>query len=175
MNNRRRKFYVKEGDHQGLLLGALILILVLVVLASGLFYVIANRNLEQATYRAHFEILRNTMQMLLPWLLIVNIIGIIAVLILAIFMTHKISGPAYHLIKDLRCLQEGDLTIRTKFRKGDRLKNVAIALSDASGALNDTIIKTKTGLEELSKETSNYPEIKKKVIEISKTLDKLKT
>jgi methyl-accepting chemotaxis protein len=175
MDNRRRKFYVKEGDHRGLLLGALILILVLVVLASGLFYVIANRILEQATYRAHFETLRNTMQMLLPWLLIVNIIGVIAVLILAIFMTHKISGPAYHLIKDLERLREGDLTIHTKFRKGDRLQNVALALSDATGALNETVSKTKNCLEELIKETSNYPEIKKSVIEISQTLDKLKT
>jgi methyl-accepting chemotaxis protein len=173
--NRRHQIFIKGGDHRSLLVGAIVLILVLVVVASGLFYILANRNLEQATYRAHFEALRNTMQLLLPWLLIVNLIGLIVVIILALFFTHKIAGPVYHLIVDLKKLKDGDLTAQTVFRKGDRLKDVASAMSEAAEQLRLTVNDIKKGVAELSEVTGDERRVKEKLEDINRTLDKLKT
>ena len=166
---------MSAGGQRSLLAGVLILILVLVVVASGLFYILANRDLEKATYRAHFETLRNTMQMLLPWLVLVNIIGLIVVLILAIFFTHKIAGPAYHLKEDLKKIKEGDLTIRTAFRKGDGLKDVAVAMSDTTGQLRMEIANIKDNVDDLLKVTGNEALLKEKLGKLRETLGKLKT
>jgi methyl-accepting chemotaxis protein len=175
MQNRRKKYFVKEGDHRGLLIGAVIIILSLIFVASGLFYVLANRNLEQATYRAHFEILRNTMQMLLPWLVLVNLIGLAIVVVLAFFLTHKISGPVYHLIKDLESVKNGDLRVTTVFRKGDRLKKLGTAFTETIAELRAKITDIKKKVSNLSSAIDEGDEIKQKIDEIEETLDKLKT
>jgi methyl-accepting chemotaxis protein len=175
MGNRRRKYFVGEGDHRGILVIAGILMLALILIASGLFYVLADRDLENATYRAHFDTLRNTMQMLLPWLVIVNLIGLIVVLTLAVYLTHRISGPAYHLIKDLKVLGSGDLTISTKFRKHDRMKGVAEALSSAAAELRGVVADTKKNLADLSCRANKFPDLKGTIDEIGRNLDRLKT
>jgi methyl-accepting chemotaxis protein len=175
MDNRRQKYYVEEGDHKSLLLGALVLILALIFIASGLFYILANKSLEKATYRAHFEAMHNTMQMLLPYLLIVNIIGLVAVLILAFFLTHKISGPAYHLIMDFKRFGDGDLTTRTCFRRGDRLKNVAAAFNEAIDSVQKSVTEVKKKVDQLSESVERIPDLKNVVDDITQTLDKLKT
>jgi methyl-accepting chemotaxis protein len=175
MPNRRRQIFVKGGDHRGLLVGAIILILVLVVVASGLFYILANRNLEQATYRAHFETLRNTMQLLLPWLLIVNIVALIVVIILALFFTHKIAGPVYHLIVDLKKLKNGDLTVQTVFRKGDRFKEVASAMSETTENLRLIVADIKNDVAKISEVTGDEKSVREKLENLNRTLGKLKT
>ncbi len=175
MPNRRHQIFVRGGDHRGLLVGSIILILVLVVVASGLFYILANRNLEQATYRAHFETLRNTMQLLLPWLLIVNIIALIIVIILALFFTHKIAGPAYHLIVDLKKVKDGDLTVRTAFRKGDRLKEVASAMSETTENLRLIVADIKNDVANISEVCGDEKTVKEKLENLNRTLGKLKT
>ncbi len=175
MDNRRRQLFVKEGDHRGLLAGALVLILVLILVASGLFYILADRDLEEATYKAHFQTLRSTMQMLLPWLVIVNLVGLVVVLTLAVFLTHRVSGPAYHLIRDLRRLKEGDLTVETRFRKNDRLKGVAEAMSDGVGQVRQKVGRVKDAFRELECLSGTHPELQGKLDKIRETLDELKT
>jgi methyl-accepting chemotaxis protein len=175
MENRRRKLYVRDGDHRGLLLGALILILALIFIASGLFYILADRNLEQATYRAHFDAMRHTMQMLLPWLILVNTIGLIVVLVLALILTHRISGPAYHLIQDMKKVADGDLTVATVFRKHDRLQKVGQAMTHTVSALRYKIIALKDEINNLYEMAENKPDLKNKIDEINNSLDKLKT
>jgi methyl-accepting chemotaxis protein len=175
MDNRRRKFFIGAGGQRRLLAGVLILVLALIIVASGLFYILANRNLEKATYRAHFETLRNTMQMLLPWLVIVNLVGLVVVLALAIFFTHKIAGPSYHLICDLKRIQEGDLTVKTAFRKGDGLKDVATAMSNTTESLRVGISTIKEKVNELSNIVNSDENFSDKIGEIKGKLDKLKT
>jgi nitrogen fixation/metabolism regulation signal transduction histidine kinase len=175
MPNRRRKFFIGAGGQRDLLAGVLILVLALIIVASGLFYVLANRNLEKATYRAHFETLRNTMQMLLPWLVIVNLVGLLVVLAMAIFFTHKIAGPSYHLICDLKKIQEGDLTVKTAFRKGDGLKDVATAMSNTTESLRVQISDVKGKVKELSSIAISDQFISEKIGEIKGKLEKIKT
>jgi len=175
MDNRRKRYFVRDGDHQGILMIAGILLLVLILIASGMFYLIADRNLENATYRVHFDTLRHTMQMLLPWLVLVNLIGLIVVFLLAVFLTHRISGPVYHLISDLKMLGTGDLTVETKFRKHDRLKNVAGEFNAAVAGLRSVIVETKKMAVNLGIQVENHPELKDIAENINRNLEKLKT
>jgi len=175
MKNRRKQYFVKGGEHRGLLIGVFFLVLTIVIIASGLFYIMASRNLENATYRAHFQESQNTMDLLLPWLILVNMVGLIVVFIMAVFMTHRVSGPAYHLVKDLKSIQDGDLTVTTTFRKKDRLKNVAEALSQATSEIRRNISVAKEGLSELESKADKYPELERQIQKIKQALDRLKT
>jgi methyl-accepting chemotaxis protein len=115
------------------------------------------------------------MNMLLPWLILVNTIGLIAVLVLAFILTHRISGPAYHLIQDLKKVGDGDLTVATAFRKHDRLQKVAQAMTHAVSALRYKVIELKEGVAGLAELAENKPDVKDKLDEINQSLDKLKT
>lgn len=44
---------------------------------------------------------------------------------LSIFITHKIAGPLYRLKKSLSEINEGNLEVKVKLRKGDDLKDLA--------------------------------------------------
>jgi len=44
---------------------------------------------------------------------------------LSIFITHKIAGPLYRLKKSLSEINEGNLDVKVKLRKGDDLKDLA--------------------------------------------------
>ena len=117
MEKRRRKKYFLSGSIQPrLLLGFAVLVFILVVIAGGLFYVLANRELSSEYYKAH-STLRYVMQNLLPWLLLVNLAGILVTLFLAVFYTHRIAGPAYRIQQDLRKIGQGVLTTRVKTRR----------------------------------------------------------
>ncbi len=175
MKNQRKKYFVKEGNQWGLLAGAVTLIFILAIVASGLFYIIANRNLENATYRAHFTALHNTMQLLLPWLILVNLIGLIIVVILAIFYTHKIAGPTFHIMNDLKKLGEGDLTTRTNLRKNDRLQELAKSLNNAIEGIQQNVMEAKSHVTELEKTADNSSQIKQKIDNLNKAINRLKT
>jgi methyl-accepting chemotaxis protein len=175
MKNRRRQYFVKDGDHRGLLFGSLVLILSLIVIVSGLFYIMANRSLEGATYRAHFQTLRNTMQLLLPYLVLVNLVGLIVVIALAVFLTHRVSGPAYHLTKDLQRMGEGDLTVATAFRKKDRFQGMGEAMAAASSQLRKNVADIKGGFKNIENAAENHPEMKESIEKVKLMLDKLKT
>lgn len=173
--NRRKRYYVGEGGQKGLLVGALFLIVVLVVIASGLFYILANRSLESAAYRAHFETLRHTMDMLLPWLIFVNITALIVVIVLAVFLTHKISGPAFHLIRDLDRLKEGDLTVRTTLRKRDRLREISDAFNEAVAKLDEKMADIKSSADEMQAAGGETELPKDKLEKLKRAIGKFKT
>jgi methyl-accepting chemotaxis protein len=96
-------------------------------------------------------------------------------LVLAIFFTHRIAGPAYHLKQDLKKIQAGDLTIQTAFRKGDLFKDVAEAMNEATGQLRQEITAVKQDVDDLIKVSGDEAKVKEKLIKLRETLDKLKT
>jgi methyl-accepting chemotaxis protein len=113
--------------------------------------------------------------MLLPWLIMVNIVGLIVIAFLAIFLTHKISGPTYHLKRDLQKLATGDLTITTVFRKGDRLQDLAVGLNKAVANLRKEVIEIKTKMSVFTQSAEKFPELQDKIKDINNTINNLKT
>jgi methyl-accepting chemotaxis protein len=121
--SRRKRYFLSRSIQPRLLLGFAVLILVVVAIACGLFYVLANRELSAEYYKAH-STLRYVMQNLLPWLLLVNLAGILVALFLAVFYTHRIAGPAYRIQQDLKKIGQGILTTRVRTRRKDQLKGL---------------------------------------------------
>jgi methyl-accepting chemotaxis protein len=154
---RRRKYFLRKSAQPKLLLGATILFLVLVVIAGGLFYILANKELSTEYYKAHSTV-GYVMENLLPWLLLVNFLGLAVVLFLAIFYTHRIAGPTYRIQQDLRKIGQGILTTRVRTRKRDQLKELESEINKMSEELGQTIQETK---EDLFKLESSLGELEK--------------
>lgn len=143
--SRRKKYFLSRSIQPRLLLGFAVLVLILVVIAGGLFYVLANRELSAEYYKAH-STLKHVMQNLLPWLLLVNLAGILVVLFLAIFYTHRIAGPAYRIQQDLRKIGQGSLTTRVRTRRKDQLKGLESEVNRVVQELEQGILQAKESL-----------------------------
>jgi methyl-accepting chemotaxis protein len=143
--HRRKKYFLSGSIQPRLLLGFAVLVFILVVIAGGLFYVLANRELSFEYYKAH-STLRYVMQNLLPWLLLVNLAGILVTLFLAVFYTHRIAGPAYRIQQDLRKIGQGILTTRVKTRRRDQLKDLESEINKVTGELEHSVIQVKESL-----------------------------
>jgi len=146
--NRRRKYFLPRSPQPKLLLGIAFLILILVAIAGGLFYVLANKELSIEYYKAH-STLRYVMQNLLPWLLVVNLLAILVTLFLAIFYTHKIAGPVYRMQKDLRKIAQGKLTLQIKTRKKDQLKELESEINRMTNEFKQNLQRVKEGFSKL--------------------------
>jgi methyl-accepting chemotaxis protein len=143
--NRRKRYFLSRSIQPRLLLGFAVLVFILVVIAGGLFYVLANRELSAEYYKAH-STLRYVMQNLLPWLLLVNLAGILVALFLAVFYTHRIAGPAYRIQQDLKKVGQGILTTRVRTRRRDQLKDLESEINRVTGELEQSVIQVKGSL-----------------------------
>jgi methyl-accepting chemotaxis protein len=142
---RRKRYFLRRSIQPRLLLGFAALVLILVLIAGGLFYLLANRELSAEYYKAH-STLRYVMQNLLPWLLLVNLAGILVVLFLAVFYTHRIAGPAYRIQQDLRKIGQGILTTRVRTRRKDQLKGLESEVNRVAQEFEQGILQVKESL-----------------------------
>ncbi|HRY28792.1 MAG TPA: hypothetical protein P5079_02005 [Elusimicrobiota bacterium] len=60
------------------------------------------------------------------WLLLNSLIYLAVVVILSVFLSHRIAGPVYHFEKEIReVLESNDPSRRITLRKGDELHSLA--------------------------------------------------
>ncbi len=175
---RRRKYFLSKSAQPRLLLGVALLFLILIVIASGLFYILANRELSTEYYKAH-STLKHVMENLLPWLLLVNVLGLIVVLFLSVFYTHRIAGPTYRMKQDLRRIGQGFLATRVKTRKRDQLKDLEFEINEMAEELRRGVQETKehfrklqSSLEELERTVGTRDLSRPQLLEF---LDKIKS
>lgn len=128
---RRKKYFIR-GDIQGRYLFMIIMSSVIpaFIVALCLYYFMAEfmaRELAfpDAIYAHLVPVLKKIGYIMLVGLPI--IFGIIFVW--GIYISHGFAGPIHRLEEDLDKILKGDLTVRVKFRKRDRLDNL-------SGSLN---------------------------------------
>ncbi|MEK7851490.1 MAG: HAMP domain-containing protein [Deltaproteobacteria bacterium] len=69
-------------------------------------------------------------------------IGLIIVMFgaLSIFITHKLAGPVFVLERMARDITRGDLTVRTRLRKGDDLNDLAQDMNQMADNLESLLL-----------------------------------
>jgi methyl-accepting chemotaxis protein len=70
----------------------------------------------------------------------------------SLILSHKIAGPAYALVRDLKRVADGDLTVRTRLRKGDFHMEIADAFNLTTETLYTRIKKIKASLTSLQQQ-----------------------
>lgn len=137
---RRTKFFLRNSSQPRLLLGIEIIFLILLIISSAIFYLIANRDLTTTYALAHLKI-RNVQEILLPTLVAINFGGLILGAVLMLFYTHRIAGPAYRLCRILREVSKGNLAQSIRFRQSDELRELEAATTEMLTGLNNRVAK----------------------------------
>ena len=101
-------------------------------------------------------------------------------IILSIFLSHKIAGPIYRLETDIEELSKGNLRKRVRLRKGDELKTIANQINNLASVIDRTIGESKftareisIGMSELKGNTFPDDELKETIEKIQKNISEL--
>jgi len=99
-------------------------------------------------------------------LLFIFLADIIIIFIMGILISHRIAGPIYKVMKNVKGYKEGDLTQKIVLRKSDLLFELANSINEYTDAIKEKIISIK-------KISSDLPECKEKET-LMQELDKFK-
>ena len=128
-----RTRYLIQPKFQLLFSGLLILIaFVCAILVGGCIYILVyTHNLIFVRYNVHtspaYLTLLNKEGSLIVFAWIASFLIVALILFIAgIFLSHRISGPLYALMREMRKLKEGNLTAHLTLRKKDEFKELKI-------------------------------------------------
>lgn len=93
----------------------------------------------------------------------------------SLILSHRIVGPAYALARDLKRLGEGDLTVRTRLRKGDFHGEVADAFNLSAETLCSRIKTLRAALTILEQQADVPPGIRESLRALLNDLAHFKT
>ncbi len=167
MKNRRSivNFSIKRKMQIRLFKKIMLISVVAVAIMATVFYFYSNREIGNSYRQFHVQA-NNFLDYLLPAVGTAIGLGIIASLVIAVFLPHKIAGPLFRIEMDLKTyLAEGDLTYRFGLRKGDEFTKLAETLNETVDELRAKVLRIDTPLKELEDLISNGKELDQKKIE----------
>jgi len=152
VKNRRRliNYSVKRRMQIRLLVTVMLVVVVAVGFSSVFFYIFSNQEVG-ATYRQFHINVKNFLELLLPGVIIAFALGIVSAAAVAIFFPHRIAGPLHRIERDLtEGVGEGNLKVIFSVRKGDEVGELANALNITVEKLKSKISRIKASQEEFA-------------------------
>jgi len=108
------------------------------ILIGGILFFLS-RNSTTVAIENTKVVVKTTADFVLPMvietLLLVSLFSAAAVLMLTLFISHKISGPLYRFRREIEALRGGDFTRNFNIRGGDQFKHLSQSLSEMCGSL----------------------------------------
>jgi len=153
-NSRRKNYFINKKFQLKFAIPSLVL---MVLVACGLLAVfLFNSKRTLTAGYSGFEVkVLHTADFFLPMLVVATIsiiivIGIIAIIAL-IYVSHRIVGPIYRFHQALTAIDNGDLTLRFKLRKGDQFMDLADRINALAGTMDGKIRGIKAQTAELAR------------------------
>jgi methyl-accepting chemotaxis protein len=135
---KRRNFFIKKEMQGRYILTFFVFIIFSSVLYTSIFSWLSADSMT-IVYKDNNLILGKTPSVLFidmlraNWILI--LLGGIAGVIIAIFLTHRFAGPIYKIEKSIYEMAEGNLAFDVTLRKSDEGKELAVALNEFKNGL----------------------------------------
>lgn len=155
-----------------------------VVAATGAFIMIALYVFAGQATTVSFVNLRVVVQttadylfpILLQTFVVSTIVVGLATLLIMLFVSHRIAGPAYRFKKVLETLSGGDFSIDCRIRSKDSLKDVAAAFNDMISGVREKLRRMDSQIKDLKEKLDGGEprEIKRTVSELEKSLHHFK-
>lgn len=144
MNSSRRRSFVSKPNFQLKLTIVFMLVVTIVAnLVGGICYLFISEQVGALLAQNPDALPGLDMPMvarfLIPKILLAEAISLCLVFILSILITHTIAGPVYRLEKVAAEIGQGNLSIVTRLRPKDELKELADAFNDMTEGLVDRI------------------------------------
>lgn len=147
---KRKQYFLKDSSQPKLIVETYFILLLVMTISGVVFYFIGNKNLAQEYFQAH-STLKSTMNLFLPALVLVNLIGLAAASFLVVSFTHSIAGPIAKLKNLSEKISGGDLSLQVQFRRTDLVPELAETMNTIIQGLNSQIKELKPPLEQLQK------------------------
>ncbi|MBI3009169.1 MAG: HAMP domain-containing protein [Candidatus Omnitrophica bacterium] len=145
----RRTHFLVDKKFQFRFLGSVILLTILIMLLSAtITYYILYSQMQRFLTTIPVDILFSVASVICLTSLTVLLILLPLVIVLGIFMSHKIIGPIMRMEKLLEEVGDGNFNINIKLRRGDELISLANAMNRMVDKLKSKQIKHEKGPEE---------------------------
>lgn len=149
---KRRQFFIKKKFQSRFILHFCLSILLGGFISTGSVLYFSKGNLT-ALFQNSNLVVTDTSLFILPAVLYANMITIIilslSMIVVTLFVSHKIAGPLFRLEKDINLIAEGDLTFKIHLRKGDQLRELSVDINQMTANLNMKVLKIQTGLKQV--------------------------
>ncbi|RLB33791.1 MAG: hypothetical protein DRH12_18025 [Deltaproteobacteria bacterium] len=130
---KRKQYFIDKSFQTKFILKFCLIVIVSSILIGGILFFLSRNSTTVAIENTKVQV-KSTSSFILPLmvetLLVVSIFSAIAVLVLTLFISHKISGPLYRLKKEIDALGNGDLKVNFNIRTGDQLQNLSESLNE---------------------------------------------
>ena len=176
MSKAKRKHYLILPSYQLKLVGFMSLIVFLGSILHGFFlYRITSKNIQEGFLSAHNR-LRSTWEILKPAIIVTNGLSFllisIFILIIAIFISHKIIGPIFKIAGHIKKLSSGALNLPAlRLRKGDEGRILCESVNELQDKYRQRFIRLKKLKENIDQESLNNKEISENIAEILHEID----
>lgn len=131
MDNRRRNYFIDKGFQTQFMISFCFIVIVATLVVS-LLAVILTRGSTTVVIENTRVFAKGTSAFLRPLMIrvfvLVTIFSSLAVIILTLFVSHRIAGPLFSINRQVQKLIEGDLTVRFHLRTNDQIQTLAVAL-----------------------------------------------
>lgn len=131
---RRRSYFSKPNFQLKLTIIFMLVVTIVANLVGGICYIFISETAEKLL-RANPDLLPHVDMVtvgnvLVPKILLAEAIALSLVFILSILITHTIAGPVYRLERTAQEIARGNLSITTRLRPKDELKELADAFNE---------------------------------------------
>lgn len=137
-NNRdvkRRVYFIRDSSQPELIVGIQMIYLMLAIFSGVILYIVMQHNLAPSETVQPVKG-QDALELLLPTIITLNVVGLVVTSIVSVFFTHRITGPVYRLRFIMRDVADGNLTRLAAFRKGDELQELADSFDEMVIGLN---------------------------------------
>lgn len=138
--NQRKNYFIDHKFQTDFVLKFCSVIILSSLLIGAAIFLLA-RSSTTVTIENTEVVIKSTSDFIFPLLLTVissvTFFSSLFVLIMMVFISHRIAGPAYRLKKEVALLKEGRLNRSFNMRRGDQLLELAQSLEELTKVLKD--------------------------------------
>jgi methyl-accepting chemotaxis protein len=153
---KRRNYFIDRSFQTKFILKFCLLVFIGGLLTIGGLYLLASRSTTVSVVNSRV-VVRTTADFILPILIqtvtVVTLILSLAVIIVTLFVSHKIAGPLYRFKKVMKDLEEGNFSSDFHIRHLDQLQELATDFNNAIRRIRQELIQIK----------SNFMSLKEKI------------
>lgn len=172
---KRRNYFIDKKFQTNFILNFCLLVIVTGAFIMTVLYAFSGKATTVSFVNSRV-VVQSTADFIFPLLLQTFVVAIIVVglvtIVGALFISHRIAGPAFRFKKLLGAMKEGDFTLSCKIRSKDSLQSVETAFNEMIGSVRKNLDQVDKDLQELKRnaEAGDLREIKKSVSAVDKTL-----
>ena len=155
---KRKNIFIDRSFQTKFILKFCTIVIISSLLITGLLLFLSRDSTTVAIENTKVMVKKTTdfiLSIILETVLLVLVFSSLAVIIITLFTSHKISGPLYRLKKEIEALGQGDFKRDFNIRGSDQLQEFSRALREMCNSLKDKHLHLKEKCSEFRKYIEN--------------------